>query len=86
MVASNTNVDPTNTTNEEEISQPLMKIQNTNICLLLTVDQCAEQLQMLILALNHHVLSTVLSSLFGVLMTWLYLAGSNKRLYPIHEY
>lgn len=31
MAAPNNNVDPTNTTNEEETSKPLMKIQNTNI-------------------------------------------------------
>lgn len=69
-------VDPSNNTNEEEISQPLLKIQISNLCLLPTIDQYHEQLQMLILALNHSVLSLVLLSSFGVPMTWLSLVGS----------
>ncbi|CAI9271719.1 unnamed protein product [Lactuca saligna] len=76
MANPQTNVDPTNTTNEEEISQSLMKIQNTNLRLLPTVDQYLEQLRMLIQTLNNVVLSTVLSYSFVVPMSLISLAGS----------
>lgn len=38
MAAPNTYVDPTTTASDKEISQPVMKIQNTNLRLLLIVD------------------------------------------------
>lgn len=69
MVVPQTDVDPTNTTNEEEISQPLMKIQNMNLQLLPMVHRYPEQLETLIQTLNNYVLSTTLSSSFAVPMT-----------------
>ena len=76
MAIPTANVDPSNNTNKEEISQPLLKIQSLNLRLLPTVDQYPEQLQMLIIALNHFVLSTMLSSPLAVPRTWLSLIGS----------
>ena len=68
-------VDPSNTTTEETTSQPLMKIQSSNFRVQIDVTKYPEQLQMLIVALNHYVLSMVMSSSFSVPMTWLSLVG-----------
>lgn len=44
MAADSTNVDPSNTTNDDVISQPFLKIQSSNAHLLPTVDQNPKQL------------------------------------------
>lgn len=75
MVAKNVNNDPSQTA-DEDTSQALLKIQSTNYTVQPNVDVYPDELQMLIVALNHSVLSTVMSSYFAVLMTWLSLAGS----------
>ncbi|CAI9277902.1 unnamed protein product [Lactuca saligna] len=69
-------VDPTNTTIEDTASQPLMKIQSSNLCVQCDVLKYPRELKMLIVALKHFVLSMVMSSAFSVPMTWLSLVGS----------
>lgn len=76
MAAPTGNFDPSNTTNEENTSHPLLKIQSTNLNLLLDVTQYPKQLEMLIVALNHSALSTIVLSSFYVPITWLSLVGS----------
>lgn len=53
-----------------------MKIHSSNFRVQRDVLKYPEELQMLIIALNHSVLSMVMSSSFSVPMTWLSLVGS----------
>lgn len=76
MVAPTGHVDPSNTTTEDATSQTSMKIQSSNFHVKLDVSKYPEELQMLIVALNHYVLSMVMSCLFSVPMTLLSLVGS----------
>ncbi|CAH1454218.1 unnamed protein product [Lactuca virosa] len=75
MTATPHNVDPT-TTNDEEITQLMMMIQNTNLRLVPTLDQYPEELRMLIQTLNNSNLSYALSSSFAIPMEWLSLSTS----------
>lgn len=52
MVASHPTIDPT-TTNEKGVSQPMMKIQTTNVRLVPPIDQYLEPLWMLVETLNN---------------------------------
>lgn len=75
MAATNVNIDPSQTT-DDATSQPLLKIQSTNYRVQPYVNKYPEDLKMLIVALNHSVLSIVMLSSFSVLMTSLSLVGS----------
>lgn len=75
MATSQHNVDPT-TTNEEEVSQPMMKIQTTNHCLVPSLDHYLKELWMFVQTLNNSVLSMTPSSSFTIPMTLLSLAAS----------
>ena len=75
MAAPNVHVDPSQTT-DENTSQPLMKIQSTNCQVQPDETQYPDELKKLIVALNHSVLSTIMSTSFSVPMTWLSLTGS----------
>ncbi|CAH1431922.1 unnamed protein product [Lactuca virosa] len=75
MAASHHNVNPT-TTNDEEVSQLMMKIQTTNIRLVPSLDQYLEELQMLVQTLKNFVLSFALSSSFAIPIEWLSLVSS----------
>ncbi|CAI9299828.1 unnamed protein product [Lactuca saligna] len=70
MATSQHNVDHT-TNNDEDVSQPMMKIQTTNLYLVPSLDQYLEELRMCVQILNYFVLSTTLSSSFAIPMTWL---------------
>lgn len=70
MDASQHIADPT-TTNDEEDSQPTMKIQTTNLCMVSSLDQYPKELRMYVQTLNNYVLSTTLSSSFAVPIKWL---------------
>ena len=74
MTAINMNVDRSQTT-DDATYQPLLKIQSTNYRVQPNVDVYPKELKMLIIALNHSLLSTVMSSSFSIPMTWLSLAG-----------
>ena len=63
-------------TTEDITSNPIMKIQSTNYQVLGDVDFYPEELRMLIVALQHLVLSTVMFRSFVVPLTWLSLDGS----------
>lgn len=76
LTAPTGHVDPSNTTTEDATSQTSMKIQSSNFHVKLDVSKYPEELQMLIVALNHYVLSMVMSCLFSVPMTLLSLVGS----------
>ena len=75
MAAPHHTVDPT-TTNDEEVSQQMMKIQTTNLHLVPSLDQYPEALRMLFQTFNNFVLSTALSSSFAIPMEWLLIVGS----------
>ncbi|CAH1422229.1 unnamed protein product [Lactuca virosa] len=75
MVAPHHTTDST-TTNEEDVSQPLMKIQTTNIHLVPYLDQYPNALRMLVQTFNNSVLSTTRSWSFSIRIEWLALAGS----------
>lgn len=75
MVALAGHVDSSDTT-DEATSQPLLKIQSSSYRVQRDVLQYPKPLQILIVVLNHSVLSTIISSSFSVPMTRLPLAGS----------
>lgn len=74
MAASPRNVDHT-TTNVEEVSQPMMIIQHTNLRLVPSLEAYPEELQMLIQTLNNSILSYALVALFVVPMELLSLVA-----------
>lgn len=75
MAATTVNIDPSQTT-DEATSQPLLKIQSTNYRVQPNVYAYPNELKMLIVSLNHSVLSTVMSTSFSTLLTWLSLVAS----------
>lgn len=75
MAAIQHNVDQV-TTNDDDISQPMMKIMHTNIHLILSLDMYLNELQMIVQTLNTYVLSFALYGSFSILMQWLSLAAS----------
>lgn len=74
MASTNVPVDPSQTTDEAS-SQPL-NIQGSNYRVQPGESRYPEELQMLIVSLNHSFISTVMTSSFLVPMTWLSLADS----------
>lgn len=63
-------------TNNEEISQAMMKIQHTNLGLNPSLEVYPEELHMIVLIMNNSVLNHALSSSFAILMHQLSLATS----------
>ncbi|CAH1450694.1 unnamed protein product [Lactuca virosa] len=70
MAATQSNVDPV-TTNEDEISQPMMKISHTNLRLIPSLDVYPSEFHLIVQILNNFVLSFALSGKFSILMEWL---------------
>lgn len=75
MMAVHEHVDQSQTT-YNITSQPLMKIQSTNYRVQPDVTQYPDDLKTFIVGLNHSVLSTTMSALFYVMMSWLSLSSS----------
>ena len=65
-----------NTSTNEVLSQPIMKIQSTNYHVEGNVSLYPEELKMLIIALQNSGLATIMFNSFAVLITWLSMAAS----------
>lgn len=75
MAAQLGHVDPSNTT-EDVTSQPILEISSSNYWVQHDVLKYPYELKMLIVALNHSFLSTIMDASFSVTMIRLYVAGS----------
>lgn len=64
-------------TSDEDTSQPMMKIQHTNLWLNPSIDGYHEELQMLVLVLNNFALHQALTSSFAIPTQWMSSATSN---------
>lgn len=75
MATTQSNVDPV-TTNEDEISQPMMKISHTNIQLIPSLDVYLSEFHLLFQILKYFVLSFALFGAFSIPMEWFSLVVS----------
>lgn len=62
--------------NDEEVSQPMMKIRHTNLLLNSLLDTYLKEQRMIILVLSNFVLNHALSSSFAIPMQWPSLVAS----------
>ncbi|CAH1435831.1 unnamed protein product [Lactuca virosa] len=75
MSTGNTVVDQFNT-NDEEISQPTMKIQSKNLWFNPLIKDYLEELKMILQVMNDSILTHALTASFAIPMKWLYLVAS----------
>lgn len=75
MAAKPNIVDQLNT-NDEEISQPTLKIQHNNLWFNPLINDHPDELKMLVQVMNDSVLTYTLTALFAIPMKWLSLVDS----------